>query len=109
MSFTETKRLGKLLALTTSTFDGEALVAIRKANSLLHQEGFTWSELLENDAPKTTQAVSHVAHAKHLLREYNTALTPYERNFLTGIQDFQKLTEKQSAVLSGISDKVEGL
>ena len=43
MAFT---RLGKLLELTTSNHDGEALVAIRKANEALKQLGLSWTELL---------------------------------------------------------------
>lgn len=40
------KLLEKLLGMTTSTNDGEALVAIRKANELLSSAGWTWTQLL---------------------------------------------------------------
>ncbi len=36
-------KLKKLLALSTSNHDGEALSAIRKANSLLAAQGLDWS------------------------------------------------------------------
>ncbi len=42
-------RLVKLLALTTSNHDGEALAAIRKANELLLQYDLAWQELFEED------------------------------------------------------------
>lgn len=38
--------LGKLLRMTTSSNDGEALMAIRKANSLLNAAGWDWDKLL---------------------------------------------------------------
>lgn len=37
----------KLLKMTTSTNDAEALVAMRKANALLASAGWTWDRLLE--------------------------------------------------------------
>lgn len=40
------ERLVKLLMMTTSDKDGEALVAVRKANKLLRQLGVNWQELL---------------------------------------------------------------
>lgn len=43
----DTERIRKLLNLTTSTFNGEALNAIRKANEELKRNGQTWDEVLE--------------------------------------------------------------
>lgn len=43
----DTERIKKLLKLTTSTFNGEALTAIRKANEELKRSGQTWDEVLE--------------------------------------------------------------
>jgi hypothetical protein len=37
----------KVLGMTTSTHDGEALAAIRKANELLKAAGVTWREYIE--------------------------------------------------------------
>jgi hypothetical protein len=39
--------LAKLLKMTTSPNDGEALVAIRKANNLLTSAGWDWDKLLQ--------------------------------------------------------------
>lgn len=44
---TDLTRLKKLLNLTTSPFDGEALNAIRKANEEIRKEDKTWDEVLE--------------------------------------------------------------
>jgi hypothetical protein len=40
------ERLAKVLQLTTSTNDSEALAAIRKANDIVKGEGLTWDEVL---------------------------------------------------------------
>jgi len=40
------ERLAKVLAMTTSNHDGEALSAIRRANEILAGENLTWTELL---------------------------------------------------------------
>lgn len=39
-------RLAKILALTTSDNDGEALSAIRRANAAIKAEGLQWSDLI---------------------------------------------------------------
>lgn len=44
-------RLVKLLNLTASTHDGEALAAIRKSNELLQQSKSSWSAVMGLDAP----------------------------------------------------------
>lgn len=41
------ERLTKVLALTTSDNDAEALAAIRKANDLIKAEGLMWSDVLQ--------------------------------------------------------------
>lgn len=40
------QRLIKLMMMTTSTNDAEALTALRKANSMLKEDGKDWSSLL---------------------------------------------------------------
>lgn len=44
-------RLVKLLNLTASSHDGEALAAIRKSNELLQQYKSSWSEVMGLNAP----------------------------------------------------------
>ncbi len=43
----DTQKLTKLMMLTTSDQDGEALSAIRMANALLKRAGKNWQEILE--------------------------------------------------------------
>lgn len=47
MSFSQSKLI-KLMQLTTSPFDGEALNAIRKANAELAEADITWEDILKN-------------------------------------------------------------
>ena len=42
----DTERLTKLLMLTTSSNDAEALAAMRKANALLAQAGLNWEKFI---------------------------------------------------------------
>lgn len=44
-------RLVKVLAMTTSDHDGEALAAIRKANAILKEQGLTWAEFVRQHTP----------------------------------------------------------
>jgi len=52
----------KLMGMTTSRFDGEALVALRKANAMLMGANLTWQELL---AGKVRVAPSQAASPRH--------------------------------------------
>ena len=42
-------KLTKLLMLTTSDFDGEALSAIRMANSILKKEKLNWADIIRDE------------------------------------------------------------
>ena len=47
----DTALLAKLLSMTDSEHDAEALAAIRKANQLLRFQAVTWSDVLGRPAP----------------------------------------------------------
>ena len=49
----------KMLGMTTSSHDGEALVAIRKANALLVENNLNWDQLLSS----VSQTVSRSSYA----------------------------------------------
>jgi hypothetical protein len=57
-------RLAKLLNLTESEHDGEALAAIRKANDLLRQYGASWSAALGLSEPAERSHPSDPAAAR---------------------------------------------
>ncbi len=47
------ERILKLLELTRSEHDGEALNALRKANDIREKEGLQWADLFQQSAPKS--------------------------------------------------------
>ena len=47
MNALDHNRLAKVLGMTGSAHDGEALVAVRKANELIVAAGTTWAEILQ--------------------------------------------------------------
>ena len=53
--------LAKLLSMTDSTHDAEALAAIRKANQLLRFQTATWSDVLQTSEPETPDPVAYDA------------------------------------------------
>ena len=52
-------RLAKILAMTTSTHDGEALSAIRRANEVLAGEKVSWEEVLAQEATRAVHVSVH--------------------------------------------------
>jgi hypothetical protein len=50
-------KLTKLLNLTRSENDPEALSAIRMANSLISKNGLTWNAIILNDTPPTPRSI----------------------------------------------------
>ena len=52
-SVLDREKLAKILALTTSTNDSEALAAVRKANDIVRGEGLSWDKVLMQVVPNT--------------------------------------------------------
>jgi hypothetical protein len=105
LTSSETERLRKLLALTGSSNDAEALAAVRKANELVKGE---WANVI---APPmvpdaTVQLEAHQKAAQQLLERGKSVITRFEANFLRGIMAFKSLSEAQQKTLRGIRLKV---
>jgi hypothetical protein len=99
-------RLSRLLAMTTSSHDGEALNAIRMANALLKRQGMTWGEVLPTPLPAdSSPAQPHHVEAETLLATRRDILTDFEADFLRGILAFETLSPKQETTLRGIRNK----
>jgi len=108
MTAAEQKRLVKLLAMTTSNHDGEALAAARKANAFVQKLDMSWESILcpEQEQDNVAQPVPHHAEAKHLLQAGKGIIDAFERRFLIGIMGFQSLSDKQKSTLANIKNKV---
>ena len=105
------------LALVTDRFgsshDGERLAALEAAGRILAAGGLSWRELIEavkadNDTDDGEPVEAHHYHqVRELLLEGRYVLTPWERQFLTGLLAFRALSGKQRRTLDEISRKVE--
>lgn len=68
----QTDKLKKLLALTTSDNDNEALAAIRQANKILKDADKTWDEVLEADLTEANKRYEQLVLVHNALaRKYN--------------------------------------
>ena len=116
-------KITKLLALTTSTFDGEALNAIRAANEILNEQDKTWEEVIHPNyfsasamALEIKMLKQEIAYLKEV-KQPNKSITiaqkinvcleaqPYNK-FLNSISSsfpkYGRLTDRQSEVLEEI-------
>jgi len=96
--------LAKLLGMTGSAHDGEALTAARKAHDLLRAKGATWGEALGLEA--LPPEPDHVALARELLGTGKGICTAWEVRFLRGILGFKTISVQQRQTLDGIREKV---
>lgn len=122
-------KLVKLLNLSTSDNDAEALSALRHANLLIKREGFSWDEIVHPKKPKIPHKVRHNGDSG---QTSNTGLRPETeyppidemieecldeienesgREFLESLYSFYEargyLTQKQSAALKKFYDNLE--
>ena len=94
-------RLLKLLRLTSSEFDGEALSAIRRANELLQGAGLSWDDLIRVE--KMPVLPDWKAVVRECFAQNDVSLTPWERRFLMTIYRQATITKKQMFCLDRIA------
>lgn len=101
-------KLIKLLMLTTSNVDAEALSAIRMANLILKKQGLTWLDVsLSLVSQKTTARPSATTGAATINEMLSFCLrrkmSERSRNFIKDLKRFHEeygyLTEKQMSCL----------
>jgi type II secretory pathway pseudopilin PulG len=109
------EKLVKLLMMTTSDNDSEALVALRMANRLLQSAKLSWIDLFTTDDPATsnTPTPPEPKTAQELMNEYIEEMFAFVRrqvaptssfhDFIDSLADYYEehgaLTEKQFAAL----------
>ena len=59
----------KLMGMTTSSNDAEALVALRKANELLKSAGWDWQKLIEGKIKVIEDPFSKIATPQNRVRD----------------------------------------
>lgn len=118
MSFSTRDRetLAKLLALAGSTtHDGEAATAMRKAEQLIRSRATTWPEVLlvqpsasqlSPSAWKRPNQPRHVLEVMGILQRGKGHLTAWEGAFLRSILGYRELRPRQEEILAAIQRKV---
>jgi hypothetical protein len=113
-------RITKLLNLTTSPNDNEALSAMRMANESINKSGLTWNVLIgdfqETKAtPKPQQSKTNSYSPENTIEEmfefiYENAWDDFDFSFIDSIQEWYEssgnLTYKQVKGLKSIYEKV---
>jgi hypothetical protein len=102
-------QLVKVLGMTGSAFDGEALSAARKAHRILTAAGLSWSDVIAPAGADhhPTDDDTRTAHddIAWCLRNGDGVLTAWDRQFLLSLQGFSRHSDKQKAVLDRIVAK----
>lgn len=127
----EREKLIKLLGMTTSSHDNEALVAIRKANTLLQYHQLAWKDVIGSSAakpviqpnnftgfnqptnPQWRRPADHddaeelvwTAKRQEIINRAWHRLTKLEKDFINNLRNRHTLSEKQRAWLDSIYDK----
>jgi hypothetical protein len=108
-------KLIKILSLTSSDNDAEALSAIRMANSLIKSKGLTWEEIIARPArpkiPKPraqffTEGLGEVFEQLFMILTLDEHSGDY--NFLSSVYSFYKrgtITLAQAKIVRKIYDK----
>jgi hypothetical protein len=99
----------KLLGMTGSMFDGEAVAAIRKANALLRDKGLTWADVITATTVESATQ-SGIWREPESWRDAvgiclsldDAPLSDWDRSFLVGILRWHSLSEKQEMQLNRI-------
>ena len=104
-------RLTKLLGMTQSSHDGEALNAMRLANRTLAENRITWREVLGTTtaiiASLPEEADDGWRSIARLCAERGVGvLTDWESNFVRSLHRFRRISSKQQAVLLRCAAKV---
>ena len=86
----ERERFVKLLAMTSSSNDGEALAATRKCNAFLAQNKLSWNDVVQQCGFAKKADPTSVASGDHRAEERNTRPSP-SRAFEASIQREQYL------------------
>jgi hypothetical protein len=112
------RRLARVLGMTGSAHDGEALNAARLADKLVRGQGMTWDVVLGLVSPSTTSLQPDLLAcwparwrgAVQLCLRHSAALGDRERSFVQSLAAYQhKPSPKQLDWLRPITERVIGV
>jgi hypothetical protein len=105
-------RIAKLLGMTGSTHDGEAVNAMRLANRIVRESGVTWYDVIGATALPSPEVADPLEGwpggwrgAVETCLDHGHILSAWERSFLVSTLGFRGLSEKQAAVVRRLLDK----
>lgn len=114
--------LVKVLGMTGSEHDGEALAAVRKAHGIISAAGLSWDSVIapaqaddppppddddEDDEDDEDDTATRDATIEWCLSCGGDVVTDWERDFLVSLQSYSRLSEKQRKVLDRIVAKCQ--
>jgi hypothetical protein len=117
-------RLARVLEMIGSSFDGEALVAAKRAHELVKGAGKTWDEVLNSDETrhlreecdrlrrllaqtKKVETPDSLSEKLDLCAEYHECLTDWEKKFIESLAAWRgQPTVKQAQRLDEVLRKV---
>jgi len=108
------RKLARILGMLGSDALGERAAAGLLATKLIKSHGLQWSDIIggavqaqQQRQPPPGQSGAHTrsnpATDLTLCRRHLGAVTPWEANFIDGLQNRRRLSEKQLAILQGIA------
>lgn len=108
------ERITKILMLTTSENDSEALACIRAANSVLKKNNMTWVDIIVGSQPtnsgETRRQESSVSELFQYVYANYYSLSEKRQELVDGFHSFYqsrgRLTEKQKEVLINICESI---
>ena len=108
LSAAERERLAKLLGLLGSDRGGERDAAGLAANRMVRQRGITWDDALgvSTRTPVASPRPPGWREVVRCCRARKHSLRPWERDFLSGLDRFPRLSPKQAGILRAIAARV---
>jgi hypothetical protein len=100
------ERLTKLIAMSTSPHDGEALAATRKANALLANAKLTWADILQPENQRAAPPADHRAICRFILST-GLPMNDAEHTFVLNILRFDRLRPKQLKWLRSLHERAK--
>jgi len=108
------RKLVGVLGMLGSDAAGERASAALLATRIVKSHGLQWEDLIgglvqaqQQRQPPPGQSGAHTrsnpANDLTLCRRHLGAVTPWEANFIDGLQNRRRLSEKQLAILQGIA------
>lgn len=109
------RQLEKLMMMTTSDTDAEALAALRKANEILKRHGYNWTSTFQRlvkvqeaeieEAPEEPNASDEKADIQYAFNVIGNHKSPFVRSLEEQFTERGSLSDRQRSALFEIAKK----